>query len=247
MKKLKLLLLEDNPEEVDELSSLLHKNSYIVNVVESIQKAQKTLELQSFDIIILDIMIDGKPDGISFAHELDQKRINIPYLFLTCINNKTIFEKAKYTRSFNYLLKPYNELELLYALEFAIEKQYRPLMTHSKDTNNAVISPNFIFVKKENRVEKIQLQSIYSLEVEENYCTIITDSDKYLVKSSLSKLKHLLPNFIFKQVHRNYLININKIKEIYFEDNLIILDNTKKIPLSKKYKQSFLDSNIVFR
>ena len=247
MKKLELLLLEDNREEAKELSSMLQNNNYTVTIAENSLVAQQILEKQSFDIIILDIMIEGRPEGISFAHKLNQNGIDIPYLFLTSINDKSIFENAKYTKTFNYLLKPYNKLELLYALELAIETHYRQQNTISRNENSAVISSDFIFIRKKNRVEKVQLNSIYYVEVEDKYCSIITVDGKYLVKLSLTKIKSLLPSIFLKQVHRNFLININKIKEIYFEVNLIILENKDKIPLSKKYKGNFLDNTILFK
>lgn len=247
MKKLELLLLEDSREEAKELSLVLQNNNYTVTIAENSLVAQQIIEKQSFDIIILDIMIDGRPEGISFAHKLNQNGIDIPYLFLTSINDKTIFDNAKYTKTFNYLLKPYNELELLYALELAIETHYRQQNTISRNENSAVISSDFIFIKKKNRVEKVQLDAIYYIEVEGKFCSIITIDSKYLIKLSLTKLMTILPNVFLKQVHRNFLININKIKEIYFEDNLIILENKDKIPLSKTYKGDFLDNGIVFK
>ena len=57
----------------------------------------------------------------------------------------------------------------------------------------------------------------------------------------------MLSNPDFKQVHRNYLVNIKKIKEIYFEDNLIILDDGSKIPFSERYKNAFIKNNTIFR
>jgi DNA-binding LytR/AlgR family response regulator len=245
MKKTELLLVEDNIAEATELSLILKKHQYAVTIAKNSSEAIEALQNQYFDVMVIDIMINGKAAGISFAHTLHQHEIDIPYLFLAGVNDKSIFENAKGTKALNYLLKPYDELEILYALELAIETHCRQVNTTSKILT--LTSEDFIFVKKRNKIEKVLLNTIYYVEVEEKFCTIITDYSKYLIKISLTKLKKVLPTLFLKQVHRNFLININKIKEIYFEDNLIILDNKDKIPLSKKYKGSFLDNKIIFR
>lgn len=247
MKKLNLLLLEDNTEDANELTSILQANGYFVAVANNTLEADKEIENKLFDIIILDIMIQGKPDGILFAQKIHEEKLNIPFLFLTSMQSKGIFDKAKYTRPINYILKPYNELELLYALELAIETHYQQSNTISLKTNSAVLCPEYLFVKKNKSVVKIDVASINYIEVDEKYCNLHCQDENYMIKMSLKKVTELLTNPNFKQVHRNFLVNIEKIKEIYFEDNLIILDSKDQIPFSERYKVSFLKNNPVFR
>ncbi|WGH76758.1 LytTR family DNA-binding domain-containing protein [Tenacibaculum tangerinum] len=94
---------------------------------------------------------------------------------------------------------------------------------------------------------KVDVATINYIEVKEKYCSLICDSGNYLIKLSLTKLKDMLSNPDFRQVHRNYLVNIKKIKEIYFEDNLIILDSGDKILFSERYKTAFIKDNPIFR
>lgn len=247
MKQLHLLLLEDNKEEGDQLTDLLTLHDYKVTYVYNIAQAFQEIENNRFDVLLLDIMIDGKPDGITFAQELNNQKYDVPFLFLTSIRSKTIFEEAKYTKPFNYLLKPYNKLELLYALELAIESHYDQESTLTSSGSNGVLCPEFLFIKKKQRVVKIEIQSVEYIEVNEKYCSLFSDTIKYLIKLSLTKLKSILSDPSFVQVHRNYLVNIKKVKEIYFEDNLIVLDNGAKIPFTKKYKPLLLKDRIFFR
>lgn len=247
MKKLELLLLEDDTKQATQLTLLLHTYDYLVSTANNITEAENLLNEKLFDIIVLDIMIDGKPDGLLLAQELNKKKANVPFLFLTSIQTKTIFEEAKYTKPFNYLLKPYNELEVLYALELALESHYEQSNTLSSGTNNVVLSPDFLFIKKKNRVVKVLVSSINCIKVEERYCHLLCDNNIYFIKLSLSKIQEILANPIFSQTHRNYLVNINKIKEIYFEDNLVILDNNEKVPFSERYKTIFIKKNNIYR
>lgn len=211
MKRLQLLLLEDSGEEALELSSFLEDNDYEVSLAKNAVEAEKLIRNRFFDVIILDIMINGRPDGISLAHRLNKEGINVPFLFLTSMQGREIFDEAKLTNPLVYLLKPYNKLELLFSLELAIESCYQQNNSISLASDNGVISPAFLFIKKKRSVVKVDVAAINYVEVKEKYCSIICDSGNYLIKLSLTKLKDMLSNPDFRQVHRNYLVN-----ETYF-------------------------------
>ncbi|MBC8754658.1 DNA-binding response regulator [Kordia sp. YSTF-M3] len=247
MENLQILVLEDNLEEAHELTLLLETNEYSVTHVINIHEANIEVKKQVYDMIILDIMIDGKPEGITFAQQLDADEIRIPFLFLTSIQSRAIFDKAKYTKPFSYILKPFNEMELLYAIELAIETYHGQENTISGATTNAVIGPEFLFVKKQQKVVKVNVNTINYIEVSEKYCSLICDEGSYFIKLSLSKIKDVLANPDFKQTHRNYLVNVKKIKELYVEDNLIILEANYKVPFSARYKAAFLKEGLFFR
>ncbi|CAM1353926.1 MULTISPECIES: LytR/AlgR family response regulator transcription factor [Tenacibaculum] len=247
MNTLRLLLLEDLDKEANALISFLETNDYEVVRVANAEEAEKEIKNRFFDVIILDIMIDGRPEGIELAQRLNQRDMNVPFLFLTSMQSKTVFDEAKLTNPMVYLLKPYNELELLYSLELAIESCYQQSNSISFNEQNAVLSPSFLFIKKKRSVVKVDVSSINYIEVKEKYCSLLCDEGNYLIKLSLTKLKEMLSNPDFKQVHRNYLVNIKKIKEIYFEDNLIILQNKGQIPFSERYKNAFIKDNTIFR
>lgn len=246
MNKLKLLLLEDLDNEANLLINTLEENNYKVVRVRNSEEAEKELKNGFFDIIILDIMIDGKPEGISLAKRINKEKIDVPFLFLTSMQSKALFEEAKFTNPFNYLLKPYNELELLYALELALETHFNQENSISFNNKTAILSPEFLFIKKNKSVVKVIVSSINYIEVQEKYCSLQCNEGSYLIKMSLKKVIELMMNNDFKQVHRNFLINIKKIKEIYFDDNLIIMDNSVKIPFSERYKAIFRRDNKIF-
>ena len=167
MGKLQLLLLEDLDQEAEKLSATLKNHHYDVMRVRNEAEAIAALKKRFFDIIILDIMIDGKPEGISLAKRIQKQQIEVPFLFLTSMQSKVVFEEAKYTNPYSYLLKPYNELELLYSLELAIESHYQQEETISFGKDTAVISPNYLFVKKGKSVVKVDVSTI-------NHCLLYT-------------------------------------------------------------------------
>ena len=247
MNTLRLLLLEDLDREATNLISFLESNNSEVIRVCNAAEAEKEIKNRFFDVIILDIMIDGKPEGIELAQRMNRQGVNIPFLFLTSMQSKAVFDEAKLTNPMVYLLKPYNELELLYSLELAIESCYQQSNSISFNNKNAVLSPAYLFVKKKRSVVKVDVDCINYIEVKEKYCSLACNDGVYLIKLSLTKLKEMLSNPDFRQVHRNYLINVKKIKEIYFEDNLIILHDGEQIPFSERYKNAFIKDNTIFR
>ncbi len=247
MKNLRLLLLEDLDHEAEDISAFLMEHAYEVVRAKTAEEAEKEIKEKFFDIVILDIMIDGQPEGIALAQRINKEGLNLPFLFLTSMQSKAIFDEAKLTNPLVYLLKPYNKLELLYSLELALESCYQQNNSISFNDDMGVMSPSFLFIKHKRSVVKVDVADINYIEVKEKYCTLLCNDRKYLIKLSMTKLKGILQNPDFKQVHRNYLINLKRIKEIYFEDNLIILSNNEKIPFSERYKNAFIRDNTIFR
>ena len=245
-KNLKLLLLEDNDDEANDLIETLDDNDYNVKRAANIEEAQELIKNDTFDIIILDIMINGKPDGLTLAQKLDKNNINIPFIFLTSINDRSIFEKAKYTKTFNYLLKPYNDIELLFALELAIETHYSQVNTLSTGNKNAVLCTEYLFVKNNDCVKKVHVASIQYIDVDERYCTLHCSNESFVIKLSLTKIKEILCQITFTQIHRKYLVNTKKIKEIYPKDNLVVLENNTKLNFSERYKAKFMHNNTIY-
>ena len=126
MDNINILIIEDTPEQSDALIKVLLENNYtVVGVARNFTDALKLFYANTIDIIIIDVFLDGKPDGITFAETINivpngQK----PFVFLTSSKDRHIFDRAKLTKPFSFLLKPFNELEILYALEMAVEKFY---------------------------------------------------------------------------------------------------------------------------
>ncbi|MEM6687468.1 MAG: response regulator transcription factor [Bacteroidota bacterium] len=247
MENLHILLLEDIQEDAEELISILQENEYHVTHVVNEEEASRKLQEQSFDVLILDIMIHGKLEGIDFARRLDAEDNTIPFIFLTSMQSRAIFEKAKYTKPFSYLLKPFNLMELLYTIELAIETHHQQENSLSNGTQHGVIGPEFLFIKKKKSVVKVNVFSIHYIEVSEKYCSLVCDDGNYIIKLSLTRVKQILANADFKQTHRNYLVNTKKIKELYLEDNLLILEANHQIPFSERYKAEFLKGGLFFR
>ena len=247
MDNINVLIIEDSQEQSDSLSKVLIENNYnIVGAAKNYKDALNLFYKSQVDIIIIDVFLDGIPDGITFA-----ETINIvpnalkPFIFLTNSQDRNIFERAKLTKPFVFLMKPYNELEIIYSLEMAIEKFYEQPNVFLSEDQDTVVSKDFLFIKKKNALKKVSLQDIIYIEVEDRYCNIITEKVKFTILISLNKIHKLFDSSKFIRTHRNYIINKDKIEEIILSDNLIILEGNHKVCLSNKYKDFIKNTDIL--
>lgn len=247
MDNINVLIIEDTPEQSDALSKVLLANNYnVVGIASSYTDALKLFYEKTIDIIVIDVFLDGKPDGITFAETINIiPNASKPFVFLTSSQDRQIFERAKLTKPFSFLMKPFNELEILYALEMAVEKFYEQQNVFLSEDQDTVISNDFLFIKKKNALKKVAINDILYIEVEDRYCNIITENEKFVILISLTKISALLDANKFVRTHRNIMVNVTKIEEIILADNLVVLKGGHKVNLSNSYKDFIKKMNIL--
>ena len=238
MDAIHVFIIEDTPAESDKLIKVLEANNYVISgVAKSFKEALTQYYKVKVDVVIIDIFLNGAPDGVSFAETINiVPESSKPFVFLTSSNDRDIFNRAKLTKPYSYLMKPFNELEVLYAIEMAVEQFYEQNNVFLGDEEDTVISDNYLFIKKGRSLKKVLITDIIYIEVEEKYCNIITEKDRFVILISLTKLLALLNNTIFYRTHRNFIVNIEKIIEIIPSDNLILVTGGYKVTLSDGYK-----------
>jgi len=97
---------------------------------EAVQKARKNEP----DLILMDIVMPGKMDGIKAA-ALIKEELNIPVVFLTAYGDDKFIQRAKKVEPLGYIIKPYNENELKAAVEIALlnKEIFRELKNSEKE------------------------------------------------------------------------------------------------------------------
>ncbi len=73
------------------------------------------------DLILMDVKLPGEYDGIEAAGQIN-RMLGVPVIFLTAHSDNALVERSKLTNPYGYLLKPFNEKELLIAIEIALYK-----------------------------------------------------------------------------------------------------------------------------
>jgi two-component system, LytTR family, response regulator len=238
MDKINILIVEDTKAESDALENVLIAHEYnIVGIATNYTDALTIFYQNKVDLVIIDVFLNGQPDGITFAETITITPNSAkPFVFLTSSKDRQIFERAKLTKPYSFLLKPFNELEVLYAIEMAVEKFYQQTNVFATENEDTVVGDDYFFIKKKGALKKVAIDDIVYIEVEERYCNIVTLDEKFLITFSLTKLTKLLDPNVFVRTHRSYIANKNRIIEISLSDNLIVLEGDYKITLSEKYK-----------
>ncbi|MGH2667345.1 LytR/AlgR family response regulator transcription factor [Flavobacterium sp.] len=247
MNNVNVLIIEDTAAESEPLVKVLTENNYtVVGVATTYSDALIQFYKNTVDIVIIDVFLNGIPDGIAFAETINiTPNISKPFVFLTSSNDRQIFERAKLTHPFSFLLKPFNELEILYAIEMAVEKFYDQTDVFFSQDQDTVVSNDSLFIKKKNSLKKVSVTDILYIEVEERYCNIVTETEKFVIMISLTKISELLEKDKFVRTHRNFIVNVDKIEEIMMHDNLVILKGNHKVTLSEKHKDFIKKFNIL--
>ncbi len=97
---------------------------------------------------------------------------------------------------------------------------------------------NYFFVKSGYKIQKIHVEEIIYVESMGDYIRFYLEDKKVVALLSLSKIIEFLPEEHFIQVHRSYIINLEKIN--FIQNNIISLGQYQ-LPISKSRKKELMD------
>jgi len=122
MSKIKVMIVEDEIIVAEDIKTSLQKMGYDVPaVVSSGEAAIKQAEETKPDLVLMDIVLRGKLNGIEAAGHI-RSTYNIPVIYLTAYADDNILEQAKITEPFGYITKPFENRELHSNIEMALYK-----------------------------------------------------------------------------------------------------------------------------
>ncbi len=118
--KTRILVVEDEGVVAMDLKRRLEKQGLcVVGIADSCDEALKLLQETTPDVVLMDIIIQGSKDGIATALEMRALQ-DIPVVFLTANSDPTTIRRAKETLPYGYLIKPFEERELVATIEMAV-------------------------------------------------------------------------------------------------------------------------------
>lgn len=145
---MKVLIVEDELLVAKDLSEILTNRGYeVTDNVASVDEAIRSLTQNPPNIVLLDITLKGQRDGIDLAYQL-QSEFRLPYIYITSHSDMLTFERAKQTRPFAYLVKPFKEVDVYNSTELAI--------THYVNTT----LPKELFSKKESELPRFRIRNV---------------------------------------------------------------------------------------
>ncbi len=119
-----IVLIEDNTEVRENIAEILELDGYEVHAANNGKEGVRLVREQNPDLVICDIMMP-ELDGYGVLHMLncDPKTSHIPFIFLTAKSEREDFRKGMNLGADDYITKPFEELQLLDAVQMRLLKR----------------------------------------------------------------------------------------------------------------------------
>ena len=116
------MIVEDEAITALNIRFVIEKAGYsVVDVIDSGEAAVEKAANDDVDLMLMDIMLSGAMSGIDAVREIKKKR-NIPVVYMTANSDQSTMNEAKETMPYGYIIKPFNHVEVCYAIDLAIYK-----------------------------------------------------------------------------------------------------------------------------
>jgi len=223
--KINCIAIEDEPLALNKLIAFINQVGSL-NLLASFDNAIEAFDFiksHKVDLIFLDIQM--KPlSGLEFLESLDI----IAREIVTSAYDKYALKGYELNVT-DYLLKPFSFERFIKSVDKVCNQvdlyvEENPL--------------EYIFVKSEYRIEKIELNDILFIQGMKDYLQIHTKSKKIMTLQTFKNFSESLPKSKFLRVHNSYIVSISKIDNI--ERNRIIIGK-QMIPKSASYKEPFFE------
>ncbi len=248
MKKTKILVIEDEKDVRNNISTLLEEEGFSVLSApcgeEGIEIAKKEIP----DLIVCDILMTGI-DGYEVLKELskEKKTRSVPFIYLTAKVERDDLRKGMQLGADDYIFKPFKSSELIGAINARLQKREvmkaDSIQVPEKKKKNIKMRYEMedkIFLNTSSQPIIVQVNQIIYITAENQYTSITTlDGRTIILRKSISAWEELLPSKKFLRIHRSTLINsdfIIKMEKWYNASFLIYLKNVKEpFVISKRY------------
>ena len=237
---IKCIAIDDEPLALKKLVTYIKKIPYLELVAQcrSAIEAQKVIdEAEHIDAVFLDI---NMPDlnGMDFAKSLEQDHSMGPVMVFTTAYSEYAVEGYK-ANAVGYLLKPYSFDEFQAAAQKA--KEICEIRQQAMTGVTTEAGDGVIYVKSDYKIVRIDISNIRYIEAMSEYLRISCDCREkpIIVLLSMKKIEEHLPSGQFMRIHRSYIINLDKIREI--KKNHVVLKDETSLPIGDNYKDTFMN------
>ncbi len=234
--KIRTMIVDDEPlaREILETFASATDNLEVVCVCSNAIEAKEKLATTDVDLLLLDIQMPGMT-GLELLESLDDAPVTI---FTTAYPNYALegFE----LNVIDYLLKPIAKDRFDKAIEKAAE--YLELRNKSGRGEELSAAADFIFVKADKKLVKINYADILYIEGLKDYVIIRTETGRVITLHTMKALEEKLPSNFFRRIHRSYIVHVGRIDAIVGNMVEIKEKNEKKqLPIGKNYRDEILE------
>ncbi len=227
--KLSTLIVDDEPLARGGLSEFVARVDFLTEAGQcrSGMDALSFLQRQPVDLLLLDVQMPGL-NGTDLVRALPEP----PAVIFTTAHPSFAVEGFE-LHAVDYLLKPIGFPRFLRAVLRARE-QIAPASAPS----SPALEETDIFIREDGRVTRLRTAHILYAEAMQNYCRIHTTQGNFLPLLPLSQLLSSLPGDRFTQIHRSYLVNLDRVDGV--EGNQVRIGD-KRLPISRSKREEVME------
>ena len=235
--KTKILLVEDNENLSENVREILTIQGYeVADILDKAEEALTKIEKHLPDLILLDIQLSGKKNGIDLAEEL-RDSMNIPIVFLTSSSGKDIVKKVSHIKPDGFITKPFTAESMITSIELALQT-YTPVSRNaSKIVGTDMQVTSEIFIRENGWLKKIITSDIEWIKAEGSYTHIFVKGKQYTLRNTVKEVIQKLPQNQFARIHKSYIVNMKKVDAL--SSTAVKIENIE-IPVGRNYYQGLL-------
>src|SRR5215210_1724621 len=224
MFEIKCIIIEDEPLAVKILSDYISQAPFLElqGSFKDAILATDWLRHNNTDLIFLDIHLP-KLKGMAFLKTLSHP----PAVIITTAYHQYAIEGFDLNVT-DYLLKPFEFERFLIAVN--------KVKTAQKETQVPSESgeiKDYLFLNVQKKKVKILFSEIVYIESQREYIKIITTKREYISKMSTHEIEEMLPENLFKRIHRSFIVSVSKIESYTAE---MVEVNGVSIPIGRGYR-----------
>ena len=225
MPKIDCIIIEDEPLAAKVLSDYISQVPFLElkGTFKDAILATEYLRTNQVDLIFLDIHLP-KLKGMAFLKTLNQP----PAIIVTTAYHQYAVEGFDLNVT-DYLLKPFDFERFLVAVNKVRTKEGL-----KQPSNEKPEARDSIFLNVQKKKVRISFSEIVYIESQREYIRIVTTKKEYLSKMSTHEIEELLPQNLFKRIHRSFIVAIHKIDSYTAE---AVELNGVSIPIGRGYKE----------
>lgn len=240
MKKIKIIVLEDEPESLVWLVNKLNQFSEleVKGSGASTHEGIELIRMHQPDAMFVDIELIGDGNVFDMINKLKELNIAIPITVITTAYPDYIFTAFNDHSQYivQYLVKPFafGWQEKIQKSIAAITKRLSMIDEEVIESKISTSDPKqtFLFLPINGSYVKVTIEEIIFLQAKDGDTFIYTDSKHYALPTTLTKCMEKIPNDLFKRISRQFAVSLNRIVKIKkAERKIIIMHGGKQIEL----------------
>ncbi len=227
-KKITCVIVDDEPIAREIIAAFIEKTPSLklIKVCNNAIEAINFIENNQVDLFFLDINMP-EINGLSLAKIIGNKS---KIIFTTAYRDYAV--DGFNLNVIDYLLKPIAFERFFEAIE-KVNSTFKPSETEKNNTT----SKNFIFVRSERKMVKINFDEILYIESLGDYLKVFLQDQTVITRETMNNINNKLPLNKFIRIHRSYIVSLIEISS--YTNEHIELKN-KALPISRSYKESVL-------